>query len=95
MDEFVEDLARSIKRARFRATRRPGNPNYFVVDDQDRTVARAVLADINGAGYVIVPREPTDAMIGSGDAQYSAGSVWRSMIHEALKPSPQPHQPSA
>lgn len=42
--ERVEDVARAIKDARFLVSGHRGNPHDYVVDDQDRIVARAAIA---------------------------------------------------
>ncbi len=51
-------------------------------------IARHVLAAVEAAGYVIVPREPTEAMIEAG-AIYAdhngAHGAWQAMIDAALK----------
>ncbi len=51
---------------------------------------QAVMAALAEAGYVIVPREPTEAMCWAG-ASFTgispgmASAAWRAMVDEALK----------
>ncbi len=53
-----------------------------------RLMARRAIAAIEAAGYVIVPREPTESMIDAG-AIYAdcngAHGAWQAMIDCALK----------
>jgi len=63
------------------------NCDSFFFDEQ----AEAALKAINDAGFVVVPKEPTEAMDDAGDKHvYSEGgystdviAVWKAMIHAA------------
>ena len=68
----------------FAATHGAGATNEAIVAD--------LLAFLDKAGVVIVPREPTDAMLGAGyEAEYSPedgpmlSEVWELMLIEATR----------
>ena len=52
-----------------------------------------ITAAISAAGYAIVPKEPTEAMVEAGNdvCEYNVSRlVWERMIDAALSPSPDP-----
>lgn len=44
---------------------------------------RAALAAAEQAGWVLVPKEPTEKMIAAGTGQQYSGNVWREMLYAA------------
>jgi hypothetical protein len=65
---------------------------YF--ESATRMDVEAVMRRLDAAGYAIVPKEPTDAMIKAGDEvagtlaithDYSATLMWERMIEAATK----------
>jgi hypothetical protein len=56
-----------------------------VANDTNETIARAALATIEAAGYVVVPREPTEAMI-KAEYDWDDGpyGIWQAMVAAAL-----------
>lgn len=55
------------------------------VYDADAEKAKVVLEELSSAGYVIVPKEPTNEMWRAADYQ-GASEVWGAMIEAAPKP---------
>ena len=98
-DELIEKMARALVRLELLSQRSPFHTSDlldFLVEKcwRDRAPnARASLAAICEAGFEVVPREPTDAMIDAGDAAlFNAvkkwhtrpasyfGPVWKAML---------------
>jgi len=54
-----------------------------------RELAAGVLAALAEAGYVIVPREPTEAMVNAapewGKVDFYPSDIWRAMIAAGLR----------
>jgi hypothetical protein len=63
-------------------------PSWSLCETHARDAIAAHKSALSDAGYVIVPREPTDAMIAIGQGwcgEYPAEDVWREMIKAAPK----------
>ena len=105
MREMIERVAEAIwwrRQEAFHPTKTPweaaSDHNKFYYRD----FARLVLDAIEDAGYVVVPTEPTEAMLQAGrecnpfggthenwtPGQIVASTCWRAMIAAALTPEP-------
>jgi hypothetical protein len=81
MTELIEALARAIDEA--------GGQTVAIT-----AVLNAILATIDTAGYQIVPKEPTEAMLRAADHRWSGhdtflehnAAVWEDMLAAAAKP---------
>ena len=74
----------------------PAGAHFYEEQVAPGEIARACLSSIEEAGMVVVPREPTDAMIDAGnekaiapvyvagDEMPSADDCWRAMVAAAL-----------
>lgn len=96
MSEMIERVARAVDDAL--------PPHWTDGPEENReaclAIARAAFAEIDAAGFVIVPREPTEAMLNGardwsvkeyggvdriGVGKDGASGYWRAMIDAALK----------
>lgn len=105
MADMVESVARAIADSRagddegeFEALR---DLVDFSGENKARSVfleaARAALSALNEAGFVVVPREPTEAMVEAGDARLDAeqgwdlSDIWSAMLSAALNQGSNPN----
>lgn len=79
MNEKVERVAVAISNARDGFT----ESGASLVTDYDRDLARAAIAAIEAAGMVIVPRDPTEAMIAATDNEPGIRGAWQAMLTAA------------
>lgn len=90
MDELVEKIGRAIEDACWEAEVE-SIPGSFVPREAWPRVARAALTELEQAGYVVVPVEPTEEMIDAGWAYVhneDAAGTWRSMLSARPKVTP-------
>ncbi len=69
---------------------------FDAMNNSDEKYAQASLTAIEEAGYVVVPREPTEAMLDAGyeATGYPVGieGAWQAMIAAALNGSKTPSE---
>ena len=94
MSEMVEMMARAGFASHHIRRRLPASVKAWEVTGVEWTAAAQAMVDaLTKAGYAIVPREPTEAMIAAYLELYSTnpafvdvgtGDYWRAMIDAAL-----------